>query len=131
MTCTFATGEVGPLVVMYGQQGASASDMLELNNRYAPEVITVVNKKKSHMFDADLFLWYLDVVFREALRQQRQKLTVSGRDTDAAKQAVLLIDPASCHVAWKNGEQLRREKICNELHLTIKDTFLYFVLYFV
>ena len=117
MTCTFASGEVGPLVVMYGNKHISDKDLLLVNERYAPEVITVRNSKKSHMYDSQLFLWYLDVVFREALRQQRAKLSSAC----AGKTAVLLVDPASCHVAWKNGERLRREQLCRELSLTIKE----------
>ncbi len=77
MTCTFASGEVGPLVVMYGNKHISDKDLLLVNERYAPEVITVRNSKKSHMYDSQLFLWYLDVVFREALQQQRRANTLA------------------------------------------------------
>ena len=73
------------------------------------------------MSDAELFLWYLDVPFREALRQQRQHLRTQGRQHDAEKTARLIIDPASCHVAGSRGEGLRREQLCDELNLKIKD----------
>ena len=34
--------------------------------------------------------------------------------------AVLLVDPASCHTAFENGEQIRRDQLCEELRLKIK-----------
>ena len=86
--------------MMYGRKGASQKDAQELNGRYAPEVVVAIHDKKSHMYDAELFLWYLDVVLREALRQQRRRLVHSGRSGDASRKAVLRIDAASCSQSY-------------------------------
>ena len=63
MTCTFASGEAGPLVVMYGSKGASQKTVSEFNERFAPEVVCCVNDKKSHMYDSQLYIWYLLLLY--------------------------------------------------------------------
>ena len=121
ITSTFADGSRGPLVIFYGDGKAAVRDVALLNERYAPEVFVRDTGTKSHMSNAQLFLWYLDVPVREALRWQREKLRAQGRHSDARKRAVVLLDPASCHMAYLNGERLRRDELCAELNMEIKE----------
>jgi hypothetical protein len=80
--------------------------MKELNATWAPEVLFRCTGTSSHMANAELWLWYLDVVVREMLRQKRAQL-LAQRSPHADKTAVLLVDPASVHFAVANGLEIR------------------------
>ena len=119
ITFLFASGHRGPGVTMYSKSNLSMKAAAQANERYAPEHIFHNTGKRSHMVDAELFLWYLDVVVREGLRQQREYLTQQGRDEDARKIALLVVDPAPGHKAFKRGLRIRTDLLEKELHLKI------------
>ena len=83
ITSTWASGEPGPLVILYGQKSAASKHVAALLKLYNPEVFG----RESHMNDAELLLWYLDVPFRESLTRQRQKLRDKGQRADADRWA--------------------------------------------
>ena len=70
------------------------------------------------MIDGTLFLWYVDVVVREGLRQQRAWLVAQGRLADSRKNAILIVDPAPGHNADLRG--IRRQLALLEKELNLK-----------
>ena len=113
------SGRCGPLTAFVKK--ISAKTIQNLTELYSPELFVLDTASRSHMNNAELFIWYIDVVIREWLRQKRQSLRTAGRHNDATKTAILLIDPASCHTAHSNGEKERREQLCSEINLEIHE----------
>ena len=63
------------------------------------------------MMDAETFLWYVDVIVREGLRQQREHLKQKGGMKDGVPEAELeakiIVDEAPTHKAFKRGIRKR------------------------
>ena len=85
ITFVFASGHRGPTTVFYSASRLSRKAARKANARYAPECIFHDTRGRSHMMDGEHFVWYLDVVVREGLRQQRAWLDKQGRVEDARK----------------------------------------------
>ena len=75
------------------------------------------------MVDAETFLWYVDVIVREGLRQQREHLKQKGGMKngvpEADLQAKIIVDEAPTHKAFKRGIRKRLTLLEKELHMKI------------
>ena len=119
ITICWANGVRGPTVCMYAKSGICKADVLRLNAAYAPELFIIKTQGKSHMNNGQLFIWYLDVVVREALRQQRAYMQSVGLGVLGRRMASLIVDRASCHYSLSRGQKLRRDAICDGLGLEL------------
>ena len=83
-----------------------------------PEAFVIETGRTSHMEDSQLFIHLLDTVVREIVRRRREELRQAG-DPKWLATVILLVDPASQHIAVNDGQDIRREELCLEIGIKL------------
>lgn len=114
ITFGWMDGTPGRLQLQYGEGDISQQDIEWANTEYGDRLRVRCLEKRSHMCDAECIIEWLDTEVRADFRQRRKDLDLS-HDT----KGMLILDAGPHHMAWKKGEQLRRDELCKELNIIL------------
>ena len=114
ITFGWMDGTPGKLQVQYGEGDISNKDVEWANSDYSEVVRVRCLEKRSHMCDAECIIEWLDTEVREGFRNRRKYL-----NHDHEVKGMLLLDAGPAHIAWKQGEALRRDELCQELNIKL------------
>ncbi len=108
MTWLYKNGEFGMIRIQFGCDGISNEAVEACNKTGCPEVKVVKLEKKSHMFDAEVFVDWFATDCRDEFRRRRAELEERGAVPDVwVKTGIMILDSGPDHVAWTAGQQLR------------------------
>ena len=114
----WADGDLAATTFLFGLNSISKRDIKKAEELFAPEAFVIETGRTSHMEDSQLFIHLLDTVVREIVRRRREELRRDG-DPKWLATVILLVDPASQHVAFVDGQSIQRDELCVEIGLRI------------
>ena len=112
MTHGFCTGDKGITELQFGRGQVSSEDIAFAHETYGSEIHVVVVDQKSHMYNGRHFLRWMETTAKWSYLRQRKKYSIGMEIW-----GLCVIDAGPGHVCWREGEQILRTEIENQIRV--------------
>ena len=114
VTSTWADGSKGPLVHVFPEGAITQKVRDKYNNRYAGRHYIMCSGGPSHFMTANSTIIMYNEAFKPAVRVQRAKYGLAH-----SARAGLTADAFSGNLAFRKGEDLRRQQFAKEANMAL------------